>query len=73
MAGASRETVSRAMREFVEAGWVSTEKRRIRITDRVLDRVRQSLQYAVAKARRRGLKRIPPELLPYVEASQRNA
>jgi CRP-like cAMP-binding protein len=32
--GASRETVSRAMREFVEAGWVSTEKRRIRITDR---------------------------------------
>jgi CRP/FNR family cyclic AMP-dependent transcriptional regulator len=32
--GASRETVSRAMREFVEAGWISTEKRRIRITDR---------------------------------------
>jgi CRP/FNR family cyclic AMP-dependent transcriptional regulator len=32
--GASRETVSRAMREFVEAGWISTEKRRIRVTDR---------------------------------------
>ncbi len=32
--GASRETVSRAMREFVEAGWLSTERRRIRITDR---------------------------------------
>jgi len=32
--GASRETVSRAMREFVEAGWLSTEKRRITITDR---------------------------------------
>lgn len=32
--GASRETVSRAMREFVEAGWISTEQRRIRITDR---------------------------------------
>ncbi|MBX3133453.1 MAG: Crp/Fnr family transcriptional regulator [Gemmatimonadaceae bacterium] len=32
--GASRETVSRAMREFVESGWISTEKRRIRITDR---------------------------------------
>ena len=32
--GASRETVSRAMREFVEAGWVSTERRRIRVTDR---------------------------------------
>lgn len=32
--GASRETVSRAMREFVEAGWISTERRRIRVTDR---------------------------------------
>ena len=32
--GASRETVSRAMREFVESGWISTERRRIRITDR---------------------------------------
>lgn len=32
--GASRETVSRAMREFVEAGWIATERRRIRITDR---------------------------------------
>jgi CRP-like cAMP-binding protein len=32
--GASRETVSRAMREFVEAGWISTERRKIRITDR---------------------------------------
>jgi CRP/FNR family cyclic AMP-dependent transcriptional regulator len=32
--GASRETVSRAMREFVEAGWIATEQRRIRIADR---------------------------------------
>lgn len=32
--GASRETVSRAMREFVEAGWIATEQRRVRITDR---------------------------------------
>jgi CRP/FNR family cyclic AMP-dependent transcriptional regulator len=32
--GASRETVSRAMREFVDAGWISTERRRIRVTDR---------------------------------------
>jgi CRP-like cAMP-binding protein len=32
--GASRETVSRAMREFQDAGWISTEQRRIRITDR---------------------------------------
>jgi CRP/FNR family cyclic AMP-dependent transcriptional regulator len=32
--GASRETVSRAMREFQDSGWISTERRRIRITDR---------------------------------------
>lgn len=32
--GASRETVSRAMREFVDAGWIATEQRRIRIADR---------------------------------------
>ena len=32
--GASRETVSRAMREFQDAGWIGTERRRIRIVDR---------------------------------------
>ena len=32
--GASRETVSRAMRDFVEAGWITTERRRIRVMDR---------------------------------------
>lgn len=32
--GASRETVSRSMREFTESGWISTERRRIRITNR---------------------------------------
>lgn len=32
--GASRETVSRAMRDFQQAGWIATERRRIRITDR---------------------------------------
>jgi CRP-like cAMP-binding protein len=32
--GASRETVSRAMREFQDNGWISTDRRRIRITDR---------------------------------------
>ncbi|MBX9929212.1 MAG: Crp/Fnr family transcriptional regulator [Gemmatimonadaceae bacterium] len=32
--GASRETVSRAMRDFQDAGWVSVERRRIRIADR---------------------------------------
>jgi CRP-like cAMP-binding protein len=32
--GASRETVSRALREFVENGWIATERRRIRVVDR---------------------------------------
>jgi len=32
--GASRETVSRAMREFQDSGWITTEHRRIRIADR---------------------------------------
>jgi len=34
MIGASRETVSRAMVEFQEAGWIAVERRTIRITDR---------------------------------------
>jgi CRP-like cAMP-binding protein len=34
MIGASRETVSRAMKEFQEQGWVGVERRRIRILDR---------------------------------------
>jgi CRP/FNR family transcriptional regulator, cyclic AMP receptor protein len=32
--GASRETVSRAMREFQDSGWISTERRRVRILNR---------------------------------------
>lgn len=32
--GASRETVSRAMREFQDSGWLKTERRRIELTDR---------------------------------------
>lgn len=34
MIGASRETVSRAMKEFQDAGWISVERRRITIADR---------------------------------------
>ncbi|HED53258.1 MAG TPA: hypothetical protein ENJ00_03545 [Phycisphaerales bacterium] len=37
----------------------------ISITDRVQKRVHDSLRYAVDKAIRRGLKRLPEELLPY--------
>jgi CRP-like cAMP-binding protein len=34
MIGASRETVSRAMKEFQDSGWIIVEQRRIRIGDR---------------------------------------
>jgi hypothetical protein len=37
----------------------------IAITDRVRKRMADSLAYAVAKAKRRGIKRIPPELAPF--------
>ena len=39
----------------------------LNVTDRVRARMRDSLRYAVAKAVRRGLKRIPPELLPFLD------
>ena len=34
MIGASRETVSRAMREFQDHGWIDVERRKIRVADR---------------------------------------
>lgn len=33
MIGASRETVSRSMKDFQDAGWIAVERRRISITD----------------------------------------
>lgn len=38
----------------------------LNVTDRVRARMRDSLRYAVAKARRRGLKRVPEELVPFL-------
>lgn len=40
----------------------------LNITQRVHDRMHDSLHYAVEKARRRGLKSLPAELHPYVRA-----
>lgn len=34
MVGASRETVSRALGDFQDAGWIAVERRKIRLTDR---------------------------------------
>ncbi|HEX8877892.1 MAG TPA: hypothetical protein VF777_14175 [Phycisphaerales bacterium] len=41
------------------------EERGLNITDRVHQRMFRSLRYAVRKARRRGLKELPVELVPY--------
>lgn len=41
------------------------EERGLNVTDRVRERMYKSLRYAVRKARRRGLKELPVELLPY--------
>ena len=38
------------------------------VTDAVRRRMRDALRYAVAKAKRRGLKHLPPELEPFVPA-----
>ncbi|MBO6514419.1 MAG: hypothetical protein JJ974_10685 [Phycisphaerales bacterium] len=45
----------------------------LNVTDRVRMRMHESLEYAVTKALRRGLKRIPEELLPYLPAGIRVA
>jgi hypothetical protein len=42
----------------------------ITITDRVRRRVHESLAYAVDKARRRGLKRVPAALAPYATSGR---
>jgi len=43
------------------------ERRGLNVTDAVRRRMHESLWYAVAKARRRGLRRLPAELAPFVD------
>lgn len=43
----------------------------LNVTDRVHTRMHESLEYALAKAFRRGLKRVPHELLPYLPVGVR--
>jgi hypothetical protein len=42
------------------------ERWELNVTSPVHARVRESLQYALSKAKRRGLKRVPEELTPYL-------
>lgn len=57
----------RCLEEYHAWAWSLRELERegFRVTDRVRERMAHSLAYAVAKARRRGLNRLPPELVPY--------
>ena len=45
----------------------------LNVTDRVLERMHDSLNYAIEKAARRGLKRLPSELVPYVNPRPKRA
>lgn len=48
------------------------EAQGVRVTDTVRRRMHRSLHYAVGKAKRRGIQRIPPELEPFLAAPPRH-
>lgn len=58
----------RCLEEYHAWAWAIDQMHRLdlNVTDAVRRRVDRSLQYAVAKALRRGLKSVPPELMPYI-------
>ena len=57
----------RCLEEYMAWDWAlrAMAEHRIEITDRVRRRIENSLRYAVAKAKRRGIKRLPSELVKY--------
>lgn len=57
----------RCLEEFKawEFAVAEMERRGLTMNDGLRDRIRRSLGYAVRKATRRGLRDLPPELLPY--------
>ncbi|HJN72035.1 MAG TPA: hypothetical protein QF528_05520 [Phycisphaerales bacterium] len=57
----------RCLEEYYAWAWSleAMQSNGVRITDGVLKRRDDSLQYALAKALRRGLKKIPDELMPF--------
>lgn len=57
----------RCLEEYHAWVWAlaEMERRGFNVTDNVRRRMHESLAYAVGKARRRGLKRLPAELEPY--------
>lgn len=58
----------RCLEEYHAWKWSIDEMRRrkLNVTAAVEKRMHESLRYAIAKAKRRGMKRLPQELLPFV-------
>lgn len=63
----------RCLEEYHAWRWSleAMRERGLNVTEAVERRMAESLHYAVDKARRRGLKKIPVELLPYVQRPER--
>ncbi len=57
----------RCLEEYHAWAWAiaSMQREGLNVTEAVLHRMHESLWYAVAKAKRRGIKGIPPELEPF--------
>jgi len=62
----------RCLEEYKAWEWSlnAMETHGLNVTDRVRIRMRESLEYALAKAKRRGLKQVPPELAAYFRESE---
>lgn len=63
----------RCLEEYHAWAWAlaEMERRGLNVTDKVRARMRKSLEYAVAKSLRRGIRSIPPELAPYVPGASK--
>jgi hypothetical protein len=63
----------RCLEEYHAWAWAlrTMEEKGLNITDGVRRRMHLSLWYAVQKARRRGIRSVPPELTPYLERPPR--
>jgi hypothetical protein len=61
----------RCLEEYYAWAWslAEMERRGLNVTDAVRKRMRDSLVYAVDKAKRRGLKRVPPELVEVISST----
>ncbi|MCA9305077.1 MAG: hypothetical protein R3B46_04095 [Phycisphaerales bacterium] len=65
----------RCLEEFHAWDWAlkEMERRGVNVTDRVRERMHESLHYAIQKAARRGLKQLPVELAPFMSPPPRKS